>query len=73
VSILSTYKSGGYATLSGTSMASPHVGGGGALYLSTHTSSSPSAVESALKSAADTTTKNSKDGTTIKRENVDTF
>jgi hypothetical protein len=27
VSIYSTYKSGGYTTLSGTSMASPHVAG----------------------------------------------
>jgi subtilisin family serine protease len=71
VSIYSTYK-GGYATLSGTSMASPHVGGGGALYLSTssHDSASPSAVETALKTAASSTSKTSKDGRTIKREYV---
>ncbi len=70
VSIYSTYKGGGYATLSGTSMASPHVGGGGALYLFTHTTASPSAVESALKGAAQSTGTNSKNGASIKREYV---
>jgi subtilisin family serine protease len=73
VSIYSTYKGGGYATLSGTSMASPHVGGGGALYLSSHTSASPSSVEGALRSAAQTPGTKSKDGRNILREYVGGF
>jgi subtilisin family serine protease len=73
VSILSTRRGGGTTTMSGTSMASPHVGGGGALYLSGHPGASPSQVETALKNAADTTANKSKDGRTITRENVSGF
>ncbi len=73
VSIYSTYKDGGYATLSGTSMASPHVDGGGALYLSTHSGASPATVEGALKSAAVTPGPHSKDGRAITREYVGGF
>ena len=73
VSILSTRRGGGTTTMSGTSMASPHVAGGGALYLSTHPGASPSSVESALKSAATTTTNKSKDGRTITRLHVGGF
>src|SRR5207249_11386692 len=39
-------------TISGTSMATPHVTGTAALYLETHTSASPSAVASAIVSSA---------------------
>jgi subtilisin family serine protease len=73
VSILSTRKSGGTTTMSGTSMASPHVGGGGALYLSSHISDSPSAVEAALKLAAQAPGTLSKAGVPILREYVGTL
>jgi subtilisin family serine protease len=73
VSVLSTRKGGGTATMSGTSMASPHGAGGGALYLSTHAGSSPTAVEGALRSAAQSTGTASKDGRGIVREHVGGF
>ena len=73
VNILSTKKGGGTTTMSGTSMASPHGAGGGALYLSRNTSATPSAVESALKTAAQATGTSSKDSTAIKRLYVGGF
>jgi subtilisin family serine protease len=73
VGILSTKRGSGTTTMSGTSMASPHSAGGGALYLSTHTAASPGTVEQALRSSATTTGTTSKDGRAITRLYVGGF
>jgi subtilisin family serine protease len=67
VSILSTKRGGGTTTKSGTSMASPHAGGAGALYLSTNTGASASAIEARLKTDSVATSTKSKNGAVIKR------
>jgi aqualysin 1 len=73
VSVLSTRKGGGTTTMSGTSMASPHVAGAAALYLSRNPGASSTSVESAIKNAAVSTATTSKDGQGIKREYVGGF
>jgi len=52
VSIYSTYKGGGYKTMSGTSMATPHVAGVAALILQVHPDWSPVKVKSAMLSGS---------------------
>jgi len=73
LSILSTRKGGGTTTMSGTSMASPHGAGGGALYLSNDPLATPAFVESRVKASATTTGNKSKDGRTILRLHVAGF
>ena len=53
VNIYSTYKNGGYNTLSGTSMATPHVAAAAALYIKTHPGATPAEVRSALIAAGE--------------------
>jgi aqualysin 1 len=67
VGALSTQIGGGTTTMSGTSMASPHVGGSGALYLSRNPMVSAAMVESQLKTDSIVTGTKSKDGGAIKR------
>ena len=66
VCITSTWKGGGYSTISGTSMASPHVAGGAALYAATNPSATPDQVKSTLQAAGATDWINTDDHDTIK-------
>jgi subtilisin family serine protease len=52
VNIYSTYNTGYYATMSGTSMASPHVAGVAALRLAVHPGETPDQVKAVLQTTA---------------------
>jgi subtilisin family serine protease len=64
--VLSTQMGGGTVTMTGTSMAAPHVGGTGALYLSGQTGAAPATVESAIKAGSVRTDEQSKDDRRIR-------
>jgi subtilisin family serine protease len=66
--ILSSSKSGGYETMSGTSMASPHVAGAAGLLFSLHPTWTVAQVRQALESTGDPV--NGFAGSSIKRMNV---
>ena len=69
VSITSLKIGGGTTIMSGTSMASPHVGGAAALYLGRYPAATSASVVSTLKGMAVNTGTLSKDGSAIKRLN----
>lgn len=73
VGVVSTRNGGGTTAMSGTSMAAPHAGGGAALYLANNVAAGSTAVEAAITSAAETTSKASKDGRTITLVDVGGF
>jgi subtilisin family serine protease len=73
VDIPSTWIGGVMHTISGTSMASPHVAGAAALFLSSNPAATPSQIESAIKASAVNPNTQSKDGRAITRLNVGGF
>lgn len=75
VCILSTWIGSGYNTISGTSMASPHVAGAAALYKASNPAASPAQVKTALQNAGNLNWSNADDADGIKERllNVDAF
>lgn len=61
VCILSTWKDGGYNTISGTSMATPHVTGAAALYVASHPGATPAEVRTGLLAAGNNVWSNDDD------------
>ena len=70
VNVTSLKVGGGTAVMSGTSMASPHVGGAAALYLGRYPTATSASVVSTLKGMAVSTGTISKDGRAITRLNA---
>lgn len=71
VCIRSAWKGGGYNTISGTSMASPHVAGAAALYKATNPAATPAQVQTALTGAGNLGWDNSDDKDTTKEPLLD--
>ncbi len=71
VCIYSTWNDGGYNTISGTSMASPHVAGAAALYKANNPSASPAQVQNALQNSGNLNWNNVDDGDNIKEPLLD--
>jgi len=71
VLIESTWKGGGYDTISGTSMASPHVAGAAALYIANHPGLNPEQVKSELIAAGSNAWNNSADSDLINEPLLD--